>query len=137
MLLQKKEIKDITLQKAYVSALNILSAKYETKIWFKIEQIKLNSSDLNLLITKNPENLELHFLRYALEWHIPFYVFIERHNSQDKNFIINNIEASRDLNLSHLFTQSLYNFLIQTEEFEHNELNNIHKNLFYTTQPQK
>lgn len=133
--LSKEEIKDSTLQKAYNTALKILTAKYETKFWLKIEEIKTNSNVMNQIINQSPDNLELHFLRFSLEWHIPFYVFISRHTTQDKDFIVNHIKTSKSLNLSLPFKELLFNFLNQTNEFDQDELNIIHKNLFYTTKP--
>ena len=133
-ILSKEEIKDTTLQKAYKTALKILTAKYETKLWSKIEEIKTNSNLMNQIITHSPDNLELHFLRFSLEWHIPFYAFISRHTTEDKTFIVTHIKTSKSLNLSLPFKELLFNFLNDTNEFNQIELNIIHKNLFLHNQ---
>ena len=119
-----------TQQQAYNASIIVLKAKYESSFLNKIALVNEGLEKLNGLIEANPTSIELRFLRFSIEWHIPFYLFITKHLETDKQFISSNIHLSKQLLLPPDFSKQLFGFLVESNHFTAEELKTISKSMF-------
>ena len=76
---------------AYRAAFKVLTAKYTVNTFDKIRLVYTGLDELNELIKLNNNDLELRFLRFALEYHIPNVLFLSKRLKSDKLFILDNV----------------------------------------------
>lgn len=124
---------DNYLLQAYASSFKVLKAKHDASIFQKFGLIKTGTKELNSIITQHHSSLELRFLRYSLEWHLPQYLMLQKHQNEDKKYILTHIDQGNKLKLSTSFKESLFDFLRLCDGFNQKELNKLHKMLFSTT----
>lgn len=119
-----------TQKQAYEASLLVLKAKHEGSVLNKISTINEGLQQLNSLIETNSNSIELRFLRFALEWHIPFYLLLFKHLDTDKQFILSNIHLSKQLQLPTELAKQLLEFLAESDHFTNEELKTISKSIF-------
>lgn len=98
---------DAVIQAYYGSAL-ALKAKYSYNPYNKVVYVRSGSAQLNAAVNKFPQNTEIRFLRYSVEYNTPTMVGISIHLAEDKAFIL----AHPPLRAHALF-QTIKGFMLQ------------------------
>lgn len=70
-----------------------LGAKYVSGIYTKLKHIRNSAHAFEKVIDKDPQNPEIRFLRYTIEYHIPRYLLMSGHLQDDKKIILNSLLA--------------------------------------------
>jgi hypothetical protein len=90
---QLKGIKDPdAIVLAYLGSAQAVRAKFAWNPVSKVAHLKEGFANINKAIAKDPNNLEVRFLRFSLEFHVPKFLGYSENLSADKNKIITILE---------------------------------------------
>ena len=112
------------LQLAYHAATEAILAKPGWNIFKKIHHLRNSRSYFNQAVEIDMTDLEIRFLRLAVEHHIPKYLGFSKHIDKDKMVIMDNIELFSMKQLPQEITDYIITFSIESgiyteEEVEH------------------
>ena len=79
------------LIQAYIGATRAINTKTMWNPYSKIVNIKKAAKMINKAVGEDMENLEIRFLRYAVEFHIPGWLMIKKHQGEDGDFLYENL----------------------------------------------
>lgn len=128
-LLKEEVFTNKNTYRGYLGAFSVLKAKYNGNIIQKLKLIGQGTQELDKAIKNDPDNLELRFLRFSVEFHVPGILLNKSHLTVDRNFIMNNAHKATALSLSDNFVSGLLSFLKYTEYFTTKELDYLSKKL--------
>tara|TARA_B000000557_G_C20739635_1_gene427993 strand:+ start:183 stop:650 length:468 start_codon:yes stop_codon:yes gene_type:complete len=89
--LKKVKIEDSPLIEAYKISAELINIKYLKNPFKKFKLFNHYSKKLNLIINKNPLQIEIRFLRYLIQLNSPDFLFYNKNIEEDYNFINKNI----------------------------------------------
>lgn len=99
-----------TLLAGYKACASMLSAKYALNPYTKINNFKEGRKLLDKVIKKDLQNIELRFLRFAVQTNAPDFLGYNSAIEEDKNILIKNLAQLTDLHLKQL----IQNFLLRS-----------------------
>lgn len=109
------EVKDtLPTYLAYKAAAEAMMAQ---NIWNPLGKFSRVSRFDNLIqeaIEKDPKNLEIHFLRFAIQYHLPRFLMMSKHLEEDRDFIVENLWQCQELNLDSNFERYITYFMNET-----------------------
>jgi len=77
---------------AYEASMEALMAKVAWNPFTKIGHVKESQKIFEKAVAADPDNVEIRFLRFSVEWHLPKWLGLSKHMQEDKDFIMNNLE---------------------------------------------
>ena len=80
----------------------------------KFSQVNLYEKLIQEAISKDADNLEIHFLRFAIEFHLPRILLMSKHLDEDRDFIMDNLWRCKELNIDPAFEQYITYFMNDT-----------------------
>ena len=89
--LKKVKIEESPLLEAYKISAELINIKYLKNPFKKFKLFNHYSKKLNLIINKNPLQIEIRFLRYLIQLNSPDFLFYNKNIEEDYNFINKNI----------------------------------------------
>ena len=89
--LKKVKIEESPLIEAYKISAELINIKYLKNPFKKFKLFNHYSKKLNLIINKNPLQIEIRFLRYLIQLNSPDFLFYNKNIEEDYNFINKNI----------------------------------------------
>ena len=89
--LKKVKIEESPLIEAYKISAELINIKYLKNPFKKFKLFNHYSKKLNLIINKNPLQIEIRFLRYLIQLNSPDFLFYNKNIKEDYNFINKNI----------------------------------------------
>jgi len=89
--LKKIKIEESPLIEAYKISAELINIKYLKNPFKKFKLFNHYSKKLNLIINKNPLQIEIRFLRYLIQLNSPDFLFYNKNIEEDYNFINKNI----------------------------------------------
>lgn len=101
--------------KAYKAASEALIAQVTWNPMEKYQQVKRFEALINDAVKNAPDNLEIRFLRFSVEYSIPRFLGVSNNLEEDKNVIISNLEHIEHLELDPYFTRFILYFLKETK----------------------
>lgn len=81
------------LEQAYLGASRAVMIKTTWNLWYKYKWLDQASATLNQAVNDDPNNVEIRFLRYSVEWHVPAYLGYSDHLTEDRSMIMGNLES--------------------------------------------
>lgn len=102
----------------YKACATMMLANYKINPLVKYSNFKAGKKLLEQCIDANPANIELRFLRLAVQCNIPGFLNYNKSIESDKNFLIDSINTLNDFQLKELIVTFLSNseLLSQTEK---------------------
>jgi len=79
--------------KAYEGANMAILAKTKWNPFSAIRLLKKGGKLLNMAVQQSPKNLEIRFIRFAVQKNIPSFLNLNKNIEEDKKFIIRNINS--------------------------------------------
>ncbi|NND77894.1 MAG: hypothetical protein HKN39_06895 [Flavobacteriales bacterium] len=110
---------------AYEAALQALMAKVVWNPLSKINHLKLSNKIFDLAVEKDPENIEIRFIRFSVEYHIPKWLRLSRNMDKDKDYIMSNLELFDISCISRNMLTYIKKFVNQCGWYSNAELNKI------------
>lgn len=83
----------------YKGIANIMLSKYKTFPWTKWEYFKKGKKMLEAAIHNAPNNYELHYLRYAIQYNLPDFLGYNTNLKQDKKILMDGYAKLKDTDL--------------------------------------
>lgn len=106
------------VEKGYLAAYQIFMAKHLSNPFKKLQQFKRGKNTLEDLINKNPDELELRYIRLCIQFYAPRMLGYSSHIDQDKDFVVRNLHEMKDRETKQL----IYTYLEGTKMFTEEEL---------------
>lgn len=100
----------------YKAASKMLESKYDKNKELKRELFKQGATDLNELIIANPKNVEIRFIRLAIQQNTPSFLKYNSDITSDKTFIFTNYK-SQDVQLQNL----IKDYVLASNKFTESE----------------
>ncbi|RDC62228.1 hypothetical protein [Adhaeribacter pallidiroseus] len=88
--LAKYKGNDVLIQ-GFQAGIEGVGAKYASGLYAKIKHVRKSAQDFEKVISKDPYNPEVRFLRYTIEYHIPRYLLMSGHLQEDKKVIFKSL----------------------------------------------
>lgn len=106
---------------AYKAGIEALKSKHA--FWPFVKMSKLNHSmDIfREAVSKDPENLEIRFLRYSILYYVPGILGYDDVEDLDKIKIIDLIQKEKYANLESSITKGIIEFMLRTDQLDENQ----------------
>ena len=89
-----------TLMLAYKGAITMILAKFQLNPFSKLSYFNKGKTILEQAIAKENNNLEIIYLRYAIQSNVPSFLDYKKNMDSDKRFLLNTIHTSKDKDLN-------------------------------------
>ena len=97
---QLEKIKNPTaLEMAYLGSVQAIKAKHAWNPVNKMSYLGKGFDTINSAVAKDPNNLEVRFLRFSLQYYVPAFLGYSKNLMTDKNKIVNIIKTTEPINL--------------------------------------
>jgi len=98
-LLSAVESSSTPLLICYKGAAEMMQAKYGFNPLNKFKHFKKGKKLIETAVAKEPDNLEIRFLRFLIQTNLPAFLNYHDHIEQDKRYLITNLKATKDKHL--------------------------------------
>jgi len=88
-----------SLEMAYLGSVQAIMAKHTWNPVNKMSYLGKGFDMINNAVTKDPNNLEVRFLRFSLQYYVPSFLGYSKNLMTDKNKIVNIIKTTEPVNL--------------------------------------
>jgi hypothetical protein len=120
---------ELPVYKAYKAVAEALLAQTCWDPVSKYRKVLTFDRLMNEAISEAPADLEIRFLRFCVEYHIPKFLGFSDHLEEDKQFIRMNIHQAEALNFDVGFIRYISYFMEETKAFDPTELEMIQSTL--------
>ena len=100
--------------KAYYAAGEAMMAQTLWNPLAKLSQVNRYEKLILEAIDADMENLEIRFLRFAIEFHLPRILMMSKHLEEDRDFIVANLWRCKEMNIDPEFERYITYFMNQT-----------------------
>lgn len=100
--------------KAYRATSEALMAQITWNPVEKYQQLQKFEELINDAVKNDPDNIEIRFLRFSVEYSIPRFLGASKNLMEDKHMILSNLERVGSLELDPYFTRYILYFLKET-----------------------
>lgn len=98
---------------AYHGTLTMSMAKYTINPFRKYEYFKNGKLLIEKSIAMDPENIEVRFLRFTIQDHVPAFLGYDNQLSEDKKFLLQNLEKTNPAEIK----RAIINYIIDCDRF--------------------
>jgi len=110
---------------AYRGATEAIMAKLRWNLFRKYHFLNQSIDHLNQAVARDPDNVEIRFLRFAVQYHIPGILGFSNALEQDREVIVKNIQRFDMPDISVEIREYIYNFITKTGNCTREELDII------------
>ncbi|XRE43647.1 hypothetical protein ACIVBQ_001851 [Tenacibaculum discolor] len=97
-----KNSKEVSIQ-AYVVSLQMKQAKYKMMPWSKLKVFNTEKHKLETLISKNPNNIHLRYVRLVIQENTPSILGYKSSIKKDKQFLKEELQKKDSTNYLHTY----------------------------------
>jgi len=117
----KKITKPDPLILAYIASVEALKAKHTWNPFSKHEYMKSFGKMMNEAVSKMPENIEIRYLRYNIEFNVPSYLGYSPNLEEDRKHIIDLFLKKKFTSSSKKLITDVYTFMVQSKSVSADE----------------
>jgi len=99
---------------AYRAAAEAMMAQTLWNPLAKLSQVHQYDRMIFQAIDLDMNNLEIRFLRFAIEFHLPRILMMSKHLDEDRDFIVDNLWRCKEMNIDPKFEQYITYFMNET-----------------------
>ena len=107
---------------AYYGSAEALMGKHAWNPYKKVSYLKSGLRTLELAIAKNPESIEIRFLRFSIEHYLPPFLGLSKNLEEDGKKIVELIEKDSLSTADSTLVKNIVNFLKKTNRFSAREV---------------
>jgi hypothetical protein len=100
---------------AYIASLEALKAKHSWSPISKLQYMEAHKKVMNDAVRKSPNNLEIRYLRFNIQYSVPSYLGYSSNLEEDKKFIIQAFLNKKFDTTNKKLIQEVYNLMVQTK----------------------
>jgi hypothetical protein len=115
---------------AYIATFNALKAKHALNPYSKITFLNSFDNQIKSAIKRQPENLEIRFLRLSVQANIPTFLGYSSNLAEDKLKILTLIKSQKFSEKDGLFIRKIVNYMVQTNQLSVEESKAIKINCY-------
>ncbi|MEQ8905476.1 hypothetical protein [Ekhidna sp.] len=101
--------------KAYQAVSEALLAQVVWNPFNKLAQVMKYDKQMENAVTEDPDNVEIRFLRLAIEFNLPSFLGMSTHIEEDTQRIIQNMSSINSMQLDKSYGRYIFHFLSQSE----------------------
>lgn len=113
------------IQLAYKAATEAILAKPGWNVFKKMHHLKRSRKYFSMAVNQDMKDLEIRFLRLAVEHHIPKYLGYSKNIQIDKSVIMDNIDLFKMKDLPQEITNYIITFSIQSGIYTEEEVDHV------------
>lgn len=106
----------------FIGALEALKAKHAWNPYKKMEHLNAAIVTLDKAIKAEPDNIEIRFLRYTVEYFVPAFLGYSKHIAEDKRVIISGIQQRKFTAQEVFLVENIIKFFEERKECSASEL---------------
>ena len=110
---------------AYISSAQAYLAKNSGNPFSKFSYLNKSRNSMKKAVEGDPQNLEIRFLRFAIESQIPTFLGYSKHVSADKSFILDNLTDFKMPHLDMEVYSYILRFMTSSKKMSEEEVNYI------------
>jgi hypothetical protein len=110
---------------AYQGATQAVMAKYATLPRKKYSLAKKGLAIINSAIAKDPENIEIRYLRFTIQENVPGFLGLSGDMDKDKAVIVRNVSKRKDYQIDDAFLKEMVLFMIDSDECNDEEIQKL------------
>lgn len=114
---------------AYRGALEAIMTKTTWNIFKKIGYLNKSEASFKEAIRKSPNDIEIRFMRLAVQYEIPEYLGFSNEKEEDRSFIVANISRFDASNFSMPVLEVIHGFMIKSNYFTKEQILNVKRYL--------
>lgn len=103
---------------AYQGALEAILTKTTWNIFKKISYLNKSEDSFNRALTLAPNDIEIRFMRLAVQYEIPEYLGFSDDMDTDKEFVVNNFQKFNCRGIPKTLIDQIIGFMYRSEKFE-------------------
>ncbi|MEQ9402694.1 MAG: hypothetical protein RIM99_03830 [Cyclobacteriaceae bacterium] len=100
--------------KAYKAVSEALMARVVWSPFSKLSQVMKYDNLMEMAIEEDQSNIEIRFLRFAIEYNLPRFLGMSQHLIEDRDVIVENMTAVNSMDLDPSFSRYILYFLNDT-----------------------
>lgn len=100
--------------KAYKAASEAMLARVVWNPFTKLMQVMKYDDQMKVAIEEDSQNIEIRFLRFAIEYNLPKFLSMSKHLKEDRDVIIEQISSTGQLELDPSFSHYILYFMKDT-----------------------
>ena len=101
--------------KAYRAVSEALLARVLWNPFSKLAQVRKYQSDMESAVALDPADIEIRFLRIAIEYNLPPFLGMSEHVDEDLDFIMANLSTVDSLKVDPSYGNYIFSFLLGTK----------------------
>lgn len=105
----------------YKGANEMIQAKYAVNPMVKLDKFNKGKNLIQKAFRRDTLNLEMHFIRYAIQSNVPAFLGYHDNLDQDKRYLLHNTKASKDPELQEM----IFNYLSGLPVIKQEELKQL------------
>ena len=113
----------------YIATLQALQAKHSWNPYTKVKQVSNAEKTFGKAIIADPHNLELRFMRFSVEYHLPGFLHFSKNMDDDKQEIMTQLAKNQHATADKDLIIAVINFLLQTDTHTPAEKLDLNKQL--------
>jgi len=109
---------------AYLGSAQAIKAKHAWNPVNKMSYLKQGFNTINKAVSKDPNQLEVRFLRFSLQYYVPGFLGYSKNIETDKDKIISLLqnEKNSNLNIDKKILKDMVNFMIDSKKCDAQEI---------------
>lgn len=100
--------------KAYQAVSEALLAQVVWNPFSKLKQVVKYDKQMAAAVEEDPQNIEIRFLRLAIEYNLPSFLGMSTHLEEDVEILVNDLSGVSQMRVNPMFGQYIFHFLEET-----------------------
>lgn len=127
---QLKKVKSSDpLVQAYIGSLEALKAKHARNPYYKLSYLAQFDKTIRAAVKKAPDNLEIRFLRFSVQYYVPEFLGYSKEMQEDKQKIVYLITQKKYSEDERGLVKKVYHFMVETKSLTTSEINQMKRGL--------
>lgn len=101
---------------AYKAGLESIQAKHAFNPAKKLSHVSKSMKTFEKAVAKDPENIEIRYLRFVIQYHVPSFMGYSKDLEKDKAVIIENFDKAEQYSIDLKFLQEIAGFMIYSKK---------------------
>lgn len=112
---------------AYIGALEALKAKDSWNPYKKIKYLNLSHKTVDRAASASPNDMEIHFIRFSIQFHLPGFLGLSKDMVADKNEIIRQLKQKYYGSADNDYLRNIIKFMIDSKQCTPQEVAFLHE----------
>lgn len=112
---------------AYLGALEALKAKDSWNPYKKVKFLNQSNKTVKQAVTANPDDMEIRFIRFSIQFHLPGFLGLSKDMIADKNEIIQQLKQKHYGSADKVFVQNIIKFMVDSKQCTPQEVAFLHE----------